>query len=151
MFSQLVIQGYDTLGPAIDQAVRRPSVSAPIRVNPRPVLSILGCHDTCFSGDVGGVRLPGPPFLRLPTPPPEFHIESWRESISKLKAVNFSRIAPTHFGIFENATWHLEKLEMTLHDVEEMMETVMPNTHEKEVFRDSFTSFLLLKNLGHGM
>ena len=37
-------------------------------------------EDICFSGDVGGIRLPGPPFLRLPTPPPEFHIESWRNS-----------------------------------------------------------------------
>jgi glyoxylase-like metal-dependent hydrolase (beta-lactamase superfamily II) len=58
-------------------------------------------EDVCFSGDVGGIRLPGPPFLRLPTPPPEFHIESWRQSIAKLKAADFSFIAPTHFGIYD--------------------------------------------------
>ena len=81
---------------------------------------------------MGGVRLPGPPFLRLPTPPPEFHIESWRESIAKLKAEKFSRIAPTHFGVFEDAGWHLNALEQTLHDVEKWMEATLPNIIERD-------------------
>ena len=98
-------------------------------------------ENTCFSGDVGGVRLPGPPFLRLPTPPPEFHIESWRESIKKLKKGNFSRIAPTHFGIFEDAKQHLKALEQTLTDVEKWMENTLPNIHGKEALRDPFAQW----------
>ena len=95
-------------------------------------------EDTCFSGDVGGVRLPGPPFLRLPTPPPEFHIETWRETITKLRAAGFSRIAPTHFGIFEDAVWHLNALEQTLIDVEHWMEATLPDIQEREILRDPF-------------
>lgn len=98
-------------------------------------------ENTCFSGDVGGVRLPGPPFLRLPTPPPEFHIESWRESITKLKVQNFSRIAPTHFGIFEDTGWHLNVLEQTLNDVEQWMVATLPETPSREALRAPFADW----------
>jgi glyoxylase-like metal-dependent hydrolase (beta-lactamase superfamily II) len=98
-------------------------------------------EDICFSGDVGGVRLPGPTFLRLPTPPPEFHIESWRESIAKLKAAGFSRIAPTHFGIFEGADKHLNVLEKTLNDVESWMEATLPDIVAREGLREPFANW----------
>ena len=98
-------------------------------------------EDTCFSGDVGGVRLPGPTFLRLPTPPPDFHIESWRKSISKLQGENFSRIAPTHFGIFENTNAHLNTLEKTLDDVEKWMDTTLLDIREPEELRDRFAEW----------
>jgi glyoxylase-like metal-dependent hydrolase (beta-lactamase superfamily II) len=98
-------------------------------------------EDICFSGDVGGVRLPGPPFIRLPTPPPEFHIESWRETIRKFGEASFSRIAPTHFGIFGDARWHLQALEQTLCDVELWMEDTLPETKDKESLRDIFAQW----------
>ena len=108
-------------------------------------------EETCFSGDVGGVRLPGPPFLRLPTPPPEFHIESWRESIKKLKNAAPAQIAPTHFGIFRNADWHLDMLEQTLNDVELWMEATLPTIPEKEALRDPFTGWELNRCKTAGM
>ena len=98
-------------------------------------------EDICFSGDVGGVRLPGPDFLRLPTPPPDFHIESWRKSIAKLKGENFSHIAPTHFGIFENAHQHLEMLEETLNDVEKWIDATLPSVQKPETLRDGFAEW----------
>jgi len=95
-------------------------------------------EDLCFSGDIGGVRLPGPPFLRLPTPPPEFHIESWRESIARLQDAGFERIAPTHFGIYEDADWHLATLERTLNQLEGWIETTLPHIPEREALREPF-------------
>jgi glyoxylase-like metal-dependent hydrolase (beta-lactamase superfamily II) len=98
---------------------------------------------TCFSGDVGGVRLPGPPFLRLPTPPPEFHIEKWNESVKKLNEADITRIAPTHFGIFEDATWHLKKLQRTLVDIERWIEDTLPNTRNNEKLKGQFSNWEL--------
>jgi glyoxylase-like metal-dependent hydrolase (beta-lactamase superfamily II) len=98
-------------------------------------------EDLCFSGDVGGVRLPGPPFLRLPTPPPEFHIENWRASIAKLKAAGFNRIAPTHFGIFDDAVNHLNALEETLDAVETWMEATLPHIPESKALREPFAEW----------
>src|SRR4051812_11580042 len=48
-------------------------------------------EDNVFGGDVAGVRLGGgppiPPFV-----PPELHIESWQESIGKIRALNARRL-----------------------------------------------------------
>ncbi len=108
-------------------------------------------QDVCFTGDVGGVRLPGPPYLRLPTPPPEFHIESWRESIAKLKAAGFSRVAPTHFGLHENAGWHLEALERALVDTKQWMEATLPNIGEREALREPFFEWEMSRCQAAGM
>lgn len=86
--------------------------------------------DTCFCGDIGGVRLAGTYHLRLPMPPPEFHPEKWRNSVKRLRQQKFSRIAPTHFGIFSDANWHLaslsELLEQTITWIEKTMASDPP-------------------------
>jgi glyoxylase-like metal-dependent hydrolase (beta-lactamase superfamily II) len=83
-------------------------------------------EDTLFTGDIGGVRLPGPPHIRLPMPPPEFHYEKWRLSLRRLEAEGAERIAPTHFGIYEDPAWHLAALDRALDELESWMEEVMP-------------------------
>jgi glyoxylase-like metal-dependent hydrolase (beta-lactamase superfamily II) len=98
-------------------------------------------EDICFTGDVGGVRLPGPSFLHLPTPPPEFHIESWRESIAKLKAAAFKRIAPTHFGIYDDVNWHLDALDQTLDEVEQWLEAILPTIYERPALQQPFADW----------
>jgi glyoxylase-like metal-dependent hydrolase (beta-lactamase superfamily II) len=53
--------------------------------------------DNVFGGDIAGVRIgngpPIPPFV-----PPELHIESWRESIAKIRALNAAHLYLPHFG-----------------------------------------------------
>ena len=68
--------------------------------------------EICFSGDVGGVRIAsaGERHLRIPMPPPEFHPPRWRESVTKLKMEKITRIAPTHFGFFDDVEWHLDSV-----------------------------------------
>ncbi len=70
----------------------------------------------CFTGDVGAVRLPGYDHIRLPTPPPEFHLPLWKESVEKLRAMKPDVIVPTHFGPFEDVDTHfdmvIEKLDV---------------------------------------
>jgi glyoxylase-like metal-dependent hydrolase (beta-lactamase superfamily II) len=82
--------------------------------------------DTCFTGDVGGVRLPGLAYLQVPMPPPEFHLEKWRFSLDKLRSEKVRRIAPTHFGIFEDVETHLSLLARELDEVEAFLEQAMP-------------------------
>ncbi len=107
--------------------------------------------DTCFTGDVGGVRLPGPRYLRLPTPPPEFHIESWRETIVKFRAAGFKRIAPTHFGIFDDVDWHLDALESTLNDLETWMEATLSRIAEREDLYQPFNEWELARCAAAGL
>ncbi|MDQ2868546.1 MAG: MBL fold metallo-hydrolase [Verrucomicrobiota bacterium] len=53
--------------------------------------------DTLFGGDIAGVRIgdgpPMPPFV-----PPELHLESWLESIDRMRALNVAQLYLPHFG-----------------------------------------------------
>jgi len=99
-------------------------------------------EDLCFSGDVGGVRIPGFPYLRAPMPPPELHFGRWRESIARLRSLKFPRIAPTHFGIFEDADWQLKQLGSILDVTEKWLEGIMPDNPPVEVLREKLSSWM---------
>jgi glyoxylase-like metal-dependent hydrolase (beta-lactamase superfamily II) len=99
-------------------------------------------EDMCFSGDVGGVRIPGFPYLRAPMPPPELHFGRWRESISRLRSLKFSRIAPTHFGIFDDVDWHLNELQKNLDEAEKWLEEIMPADPSVDELREKFAAWM---------
>lgn len=99
-------------------------------------------EDVCFSGDVGGVRIPGFQYLRAPMPPPELHFGKWRESLARLRAMKFKRIAPTHFGIYDDVDWHLNSLDETLASMERWLEQVMAREPSIEELRAEFTAYM---------
>ena len=99
-------------------------------------------EDVCFSGDVGGVRIPGFQYLRAPMPPPELHFGRWRESLARLRGMNFAHIAPTHFGMFDDVQWHLSTLDETLASMEKWLEIVMAQDPSIEKLREEFTLWM---------
>jgi glyoxylase-like metal-dependent hydrolase (beta-lactamase superfamily II) len=101
-------------------------------------------EDICFSGDVGGVRIPGYQYLRIPMVPPELHLARWRESMKRLRGEKFARIAPTHFGIYDDPEWQLREVEKGLDDAERWLEEVMSEDPAPpiEAMRQSFTEWM---------
>lgn len=99
--------------------------------------------DILFSGDVGGVRIPGYRYLRVPMPPPELHIERWHESVARLRKEKFTRIAPTHFGIFDDPDWQLDEVEKGLDSASRWLEQTMPSEPPIEELRQSFTDWMM--------
>ena len=79
----------------------------------------------CFSGDIGGVRLAPLTYIRITTPPPEFHLEIWRLSLDRLRQERIRWIVPTHFGIFADPQSHLEALTQALDRLECWMDRMM--------------------------
>jgi glyoxylase-like metal-dependent hydrolase (beta-lactamase superfamily II) len=69
-----------------------------------------------FTGDIAGVALPGSRYVRAPTPPPEFDLTSWRDSLARLRALHPSRLLLTHFGAQAWADDLLAQLEERLHE-----------------------------------
>ncbi|WP_119066157.1 MBL fold metallo-hydrolase [Rubrobacter indicoceani] len=67
-----------------------------------------------FTGDVTGVRLPGSPYVRPPTPPPEVDVEAWTGSIQTIRRVQPDSIYPTHYGRHDDVARHLDELEVRL-------------------------------------
>ena len=100
-------------------------------------------EDILFCGDVGGVRIPGYQYLRVPMPPPELHIERWHQSIVRLRKEKFSRIAPTHFGIFDDPNWQLAEVEKGLGSASRWLDEVMPSDPSIEELRQSFTNWIM--------
>jgi glyoxylase-like metal-dependent hydrolase (beta-lactamase superfamily II) len=67
--------------------------------------------DNLFGGDIAGVRIgngpPIPPFV-----PPELQIESWLESIARIRALNAANLYLPHFGKIKGGVAdHLDEME----------------------------------------
>ncbi len=99
-------------------------------------------EDVCFCGDVGGVRIPGYQYLRAPMPPPELHFGRWRESLARLRGLKIARVAPTHFGMYEDVDWHLNTLDETLASMEKWLEIVMAREPSIEELREELTHWM---------
>ena len=109
----------------------------------------------CFSGDIGGVRLADTRHIRLPMPPPELHIETWRESLARLQREcaggAFERIAPTHFGLFSDPGWHLAAAHEYLDEVEAWIEQVLPAEPALEQLNRQFLAWTEQRSARQGM
>jgi glyoxylase-like metal-dependent hydrolase (beta-lactamase superfamily II) len=108
-------------------------------------------EDVCFSGDVGGVRIPGYQYLRAPMPPPELHFGRWLESIARLRREKFTRIAPTHFGMYDDAEWQLNELEKILIATEKWLEGMMPAEPPIEELREKFEAWMNEQSRAQGL
>jgi len=98
-------------------------------------------EDMCFTGDIGGVRIPAYRYLRLPLVPPELHLEKWRQSIERLQRAGLRHIAPTHFGIFDDPVWHLQAVADELDAAARWLEQVMPADPPIEALRARFVAW----------
>lgn len=68
---------------------------------------------TLFAGDTAGVRIRGAPTM-APTPPPDIDVEAWLDSLERLQAWEAARVAPTHFGVFEDVEAQFDELRLWL-------------------------------------
>jgi len=93
--------------------------------------------DNVFGGDIAGVRIgngpPIPPFV-----PPELQIESWHESIAKVRALNAANLYLPHFGKIDGSvTQHLDALDERVHRWSEWFrEKLRAGTSEQQLMRD---------------
>ena len=68
---------------------------------------------TVFAGDVAGVRIRGGPVIP-PFPPPDIHLESWKDSLDKIRALKPASLHITHFGRVDDPMSALDALEKRL-------------------------------------
>lgn len=110
------------IAPVLAERIRIVQDNEVVRVSPFEIRAIAtpghASHhhiyhwdNNVFGGDIAGVRIgsgpPIPPFV-----PPELHIESWHESINKIRQLNAARLYLPHFGLVEGSvTEHLDALD----------------------------------------
>lgn len=97
--------------------------------------------DVCFCGDIAGTRLHELRYLTIPMPPPEFHLETWQETIQRLRSENPTYLALTHFGIYADANWHLHEVARILDQSDRWMQQVFPEALPIEQLRQKYLEF----------
>ena len=96
----------------------------------------------CFTGDIGGIRIPGYQYLRLPMPPPELNLEKWKRSIQLLRKEKIEALAPTHFGIFKDVEWQLAALENIIPRIETWMEQNLGDEQDVDDLKIKFQNWM---------
>jgi glyoxylase-like metal-dependent hydrolase (beta-lactamase superfamily II) len=104
-------------------------------------------EQTLFAGDVAGVLIrQGPPIP--PFPPPDIHVELWKESLDKIRALAPQSLHVTHFGKVEDPKRALDALEKRLFTwADWMKQRMLEGKSEGEVipeFQEFTESELLL-------
>ncbi len=69
-----------------------------------------GTSGVAFMGDTGGIRMPRSAVVMPPTPPPDIDPGLWRTSVERVRQWSPSRVFITHFGAFEDVSYHLRDL-----------------------------------------
>ena len=95
---------------------------------------------TAFAGDIAGVRIPPDGYVLAPTPPPDIDLEAWRRSIETVAAWKPERIAPTHFGSWDDVGRQLDLLSDALDRMAR---------HAGELDRAAFTEWIRAEIVEH--
>jgi len=69
---------------------------------------------TLLAGDAAGVRMPGADYVLPVSPPPDIDVEAWHATAAAIRARQPERLALIHFGVHEDVTEHLDRLEAEL-------------------------------------
>lgn len=81
--------------------------------------------DIAFTGDAGGIRIPGIAFTDLPAPPPEFNLDLWLQTLDRLLGLPLTAIYPTHFGRVDDWQGQLQGLRALMLEATEFIKTRM--------------------------
>jgi glyoxylase-like metal-dependent hydrolase (beta-lactamase superfamily II) len=106
----------------------------------------LESERTLFAGDVAGVLIRGGPPIP-PFPPPDIHLESWQDSLDRIRALEPVSLHITHFGKVDDPVHTLDALEKRLFSwADWMKERLLEGKSEKEIIPEfeRFTAQQLL-------
>jgi len=76
---------------------------------------------TAFAGDTAGIRIAPALHVVAPTPPPDIDLEAWSRSLDVLRGWAPSRLFLTHFGSFDDAESHLDRLQVQLDEMAKLV------------------------------
>lgn len=94
-----------------------------------------------FTGDAAGVRLERVPYVRPPTVPPEFDLLAWRSTVGRMRALQPRKLHLTHFGSFDDPTWHFDDLLSRLHYWYGWVTARLQDGVEEQTLIDELTRF----------
>jgi glyoxylase-like metal-dependent hydrolase (beta-lactamase superfamily II) len=76
----------------------------------------VAADGTLYAGDAAGVRIQPHREVLPPTPPPEFDLEAWLQTIDEIERRTPARLALIHFGVADDVERHLDELRRRLRE-----------------------------------
>jgi glyoxylase-like metal-dependent hydrolase (beta-lactamase superfamily II) len=77
-------------------------------------VSYLDREGTLYAGDAAGVRIQPHTHVLPPTPPPEFDLATWLQTLDEVERRAPERLALIHFGVADDPARHLAELRRRL-------------------------------------
>ncbi len=93
-----------------------------------------------FTGDVAGVKINNG-LVVPPCPPPDIHIENWKNSIQKIISLNPKALYLAHFGIVTEIETHFSELENMLEDWSSWMKPYYDSKTPAEEITPKFIAY----------
>lgn len=79
-------------------------------------ISYFDRDGTLYAGDAAGVRIQPGRYVLPPTPPPDFDLDAWQNTVDEIERHAPDRLALVHFGVAEDPARHLAELRLELYD-----------------------------------
>jgi glyoxylase-like metal-dependent hydrolase (beta-lactamase superfamily II) len=79
-------------------------------------VSYLDRDGTLYAGDAAGVRIQPGRFVLPPTPPPEFDLDAWQQTLEEIEERDPERLALIHWGVADDVQRHLADLRIELYE-----------------------------------
>ena len=88
----------------------------PTQGHARHHVSYLDRDGTLYAGDAAGVRIEPGRFVMPPTPPPEFDLDTWQQTLETIEQRDPERLALIHWGVATDVQRHLADLRLELYE-----------------------------------
>lgn len=109
----------------------------------------LESERTVFAGDIAGILIRGGPSIP-PFPPPDIHLEAWKDSLNKIRALKPASLHITHFGKVDDPSRALDDLEKRLFSWADWMKRrLLEGKSETEIIPE-FEKFTVNELLANG-
>ena len=104
-----------------------------------------------FTGDVGGASVPAYGLIDAATPPPEFNLEAWHNSVDRLLSLDLNKIYLTHFGEINQVKDHLTGLKNLLAEATELIRIRLENQLPEEQITADYRHWYRQRVLKHNV
>jgi glyoxylase-like metal-dependent hydrolase (beta-lactamase superfamily II) len=97
--------------------------------------------------------LAGRPYLRVPTPPPDFDPPAWLASVERMRARRFTRLYLTHFGPVpvDEVDAHWEAVENLVQEVTDLVRREVEAGLDRTAVTARFMEWELARQGAHGL
>jgi glyoxylase-like metal-dependent hydrolase (beta-lactamase superfamily II) len=103
-------------------------------------VSYLDAAGTLYAGDAAGVRILPERTVLPPTPPPDFDLDVWLETIDEIERRRPERLALIHFGVATEPGAHLDELRRRLVEWVRLVQSGVTQEQFSESVRDEVTA-----------